>query len=230
MTHSLRGEGFDASEDGTVRGTPLVAVDVCPTLRAGGNKTGGDRPPGTDVDTADSLIPVAFDTTQITSAANRSNPKPGDPCHPLAAGAHAPAIAFPANLSGTQHASTEELAPSMGAANPTAVAAWTTKLHNTGSNNAGKLFEERTTCLDANSPPPALLTAMQVRRLTPRECERLQGFPDDYTAIPWRKKPAEECPDGPRYKALGNSWAVPVARWVGWRVAQHLETIGRKAA
>jgi DNA (cytosine-5)-methyltransferase 1 len=59
---------------------------------------------------------------------------------------------------------------------------------------------------------------MQVRRLTPVECERLQGFPDDYTAIPWRKKPATECPDGPRYKALGNSWAVPVARWMGNRI------------
>jgi DNA (cytosine-5)-methyltransferase 1 len=55
-----------------------------------------------------------------------------------------------------------------------------------------------------------------VRRLTPIECERLQGFPDNYTNIPWRKKP--EAPDGPRYKALGNSWAVPVVRWIGERV------------
>lgn len=54
-----------------------------------------------------------------------------------------------------------------------------------------------------------LLHGMSVRRLTPRECERLMGFPDDYTLIPWRGKPASECPDGPRYKALGNSWAVP---------------------
>jgi DNA (cytosine-5)-methyltransferase 1 len=61
--------------------------------------------------------------------------------------------------------------------------------------------------------------AMQVRRLTPVECERLQGFPDNYTAIPWRGKPASECPDGPRYKALGNSWAVPCVRWIGWRIA-----------
>jgi DNA (cytosine-5)-methyltransferase 1 len=66
---------------------------------------------------------------------------------------------------------------------------------------------------------PHVLAAMQVRRLTPVECERLQGFPDNYTAIPWRKKPASECPDGPRYKALGNSWAVPVVRWIGQRIA-----------
>jgi DNA (cytosine-5)-methyltransferase 1 len=59
---------------------------------------------------------------------------------------------------------------------------------------------------------------MAVRRLTPRECERLQGFPDDYTLIPWRRKPAWDCPDGPRYRALGNSMAVPVMRWIGERI------------
>jgi DNA (cytosine-5)-methyltransferase 1 len=57
--------------------------------------------------------------------------------------------------------------------------------------------------------------SMQVRRLTPRECERLQGFSDEYTLVPHRSKPAA---DGPRYKALGNSWAVPCARWIGQRI------------
>lgn len=200
---------------------------------------------------------IAFDTTQITSPANYSNPKPGNVCHTLTAGAHVPTVAFPARLSGTQCASTENIAPAMGALNPIAIAVairgrdggataelgddignclrassgggdkphvlvYTTKLHNTGSNNAGKIFEERTTCLDANSPTPVLLTAMQVRRLTPIECERLQGFPDGYTAIPWRGKPADQCPDGPRYKALGNSWAVPVAAWIGRRIQNQL--------
>ena len=139
--------------------------------------------------------------------------------------------------------------------------AYTTKLHNTGSNNAGKIFEERTTCLDANSPPPVVFQptgaffagqgakagsiaysedvaptlkasdsgtnrtpsahiGMLVRRLTPEECEALQGFPRRHTAIPWRKKSADQCPDGPRYKALGNSWAVPVVRWIGQRIDQ----------
>ena len=65
--------------------------------------------------------------------------------------------------------------------------------------------------------------AMQVRRLTPVECERLQGFPDNYTAIPWRKKPVSDCPDGPRYKALGNSWAVPVVAWIGRRIAKEIK-------
>lgn len=57
-----------------------------------------------------------------------------------------------------------------------------------------------------------------VRRLTPTECERLQGFPDGWTAVPYRGRPAEECPDGPRYRALGNSMAVPVMRWIGRRI------------
>ncbi len=60
--------------------------------------------------------------------------------------------------------------------------------------------------------------ACGVRRLTPRECERLQGFPDDYTLVPHRGKPAA---DGPRYKALGNSMAVPVMRWIGERIQMH---------
>ena len=63
---------------------------------------------------------------------------------------------------------------------------------------------------------PIVQRGMQVRRLTPVECERLQGFPDDYTNIPWRNKP--EAPDGPRYKALGNSMAVPCMRWLGERL------------
>jgi site-specific DNA-cytosine methylase len=64
----------------------------------------------------------------------------------------------------------------------------------------------------------AVLQTMSVRRLTPTECERLQGFPDGHTAIPWKGKSASECPDGPRYRALGNSMAVNVMRWIGRRI------------
>ncbi len=78
VAHTLRAEGFDASEDGT-RGTPLV--------------------------------PVAFDTTQVTSKANVSNPKPGDPCHPLCAGAHAPAIAFGCKDSDPARSVSDQVAP-----------------------------------------------------------------------------------------------------------------------
>jgi DNA (cytosine-5)-methyltransferase 1 len=139
---------------------------------------------GTGCETGPTVL--AFDTTQVTSKANVSNPKPGDPCHPLAAGAHAPAIAF------TQ-------------VSDCLTSAYGTKWNGNASANNGSLF--------------ALSPAMAVRRLTPRECERLQGFPDDYTAIPWRKKTADLCPDGPRYKSLGNSMAVPVMRWIGERIA-----------
>jgi DNA (cytosine-5)-methyltransferase 1 len=62
--------------------------------------------------------------------------------------------------------------------------------------------------------------SMAVRRLTPVECERLQGFPDNWSQIPWKGKPAEECPDGPRYKCAGNSMAVPVMRWIGEQIAR----------
>ncbi|MBI6716993.1 DNA cytosine methyltransferase, partial [Pseudomonas syringae] len=66
------------------------------------------------------------------------------------------------------------------------------------------------------------LVNSSVRRLTPTECERLQGFPDDYTLIPWRGRVRGLCPDGPRYKAIGNSKAVPVVRWIGMRIQQQL--------
>ena len=75
------------------------------------------------------------------------------------------------------------------------------------------------------SPRNAVMLSSAVRRLTPTECERLQGFPDGYTQIPWRNKSAEDCPDGPRYKAMGNSMAVPVMRWIGERINQ-LECAG----
>ena len=74
--------------------------------------------------------------------------------------------------------------------------------------------------LEARAEVQAVQSGSAVRRLTPTECERLQGFPDDHTLIPWRNKPADECPDGPRYKAIGNSKAVTVVRWIGRRLLQ----------
>lgn len=75
---------------------------------------------------------------------------------------------------------------------------------------------------DSRSSADVVQYGMQVRRLTPIECERLQGFPDNHTLIGWRGKDAAECPDGPRYKAIGNSMAVPVMRWIGERIAAAL--------
>lgn len=68
-----------------------------------------------------------------------------------------------------------------------------------------------------------VMQCSHVRRLTPVECERLQGFPDNWTLIPYRGKTEENCPDAPRYKAIGNSWAVPVVRWLGQRIKDHME-------
>tara|TARA_R110001592_G_scaffold334037_1_gene618197 strand:- start:50 stop:1255 length:1206 start_codon:yes stop_codon:yes gene_type:complete len=93
--------------------------------------------------------------------------------------------------------------------------------------NSGKDYKARIT--DVSQPLMAggpvggnqggdFIQQSAVRRLTPTECERLQGFPDNYTEIPWRNKPAEDCPVGPRYKAMGNSMAVPVMRWIGERI------------
>lgn len=196
VAHSLTAGGFDASEDGTGRGTPLVPVgvtihgtdptvqriasyaDVAQCLRA--------RAPG-NIDNSSTTVvqqPMAFDTTQLTSAANRSNPRPGDPCHPLAAGAHPPAIAFAHQAGGTQ-------------------------------TTLGYDPEARTSPTLAKSQTVAAVQGMQVRRLTPLECERLQGFPDGWTDVPYRGKPAA---DGPRYKALGNSMAVNCMAWLGQRI------------
>jgi DNA (cytosine-5)-methyltransferase 1 len=93
-------------------------------------------------------------------------------------------------------------------------------------------LEPRDTVSALTKDQTPAVTGSAVRRLTPRECERLQGFPDDYTLIPWRGKGADQCPDGPRYKALGNSMAVPVMRWIGERIAavEALETNERLAA
>ena len=158
---------------------------------------------------------IAFDAAQITSKTNRSNPQPGDPCHTL----HQKASHHVACFKGGQGSKAgsigydEHLSPTLNAAD-------------SGSNRT-----------------PTLMQSSSVRRLTPRECERLQGFTDDFTLVPYgrptRTKLAAdfvkylmrggklteaEChgraADGPRYKAIGNSMAVPVMRWIGERISE----------
>jgi len=185
VAHALRADGFDASEDGTGRGTPLVAFGWQNSPSQGDSASEAITP------TLDkSKTPaIAFDTTQITSKANYSNPKPGDPSHPLASGAHPPAVAI-------QAGALRE--------NP-----------NSGPDGIGVQHDIAYT-VEARAEVQAVQQALAVRRLTPTECERLQGFPDGYTAVPHRNKPAA---DGPRYKALGNSMAVNVMRVIGERIA-----------
>ena len=157
IAHTIRGEGFDASEDGTGRGTPLVPA-------------------------------IAFDSRQdpvssehLFGALGSSSPQ-------------AQAVAF-AIQAGALRTNPES-----------------------GPDGVG-VQKDLAYTLEARAEVQCAASSMQVRRVTPTECERLQGFPDGYTAIPWRGKPATECPDGPRYKALGNSWAVNCARWIGRRIA-----------
>ena len=124
------------------------------------------------------LHPVAFDAynQEVTGSVSKTVAARADQDT-------ASCIAFPAEMSGTQSASTTDLSPALAVTHTTAVA-----------------------------------QPSQVRRLTPTECERLQGFPDNYTQIAWRGKISDDCPDGPRYKAMGNSMAVPVMRWIGERI------------
>lgn len=94
--------------------------------------------------------------------------------------------------------------------------------HTLDTCNSGKGSSEDGT---GRGTPVGLFRTPVVRKLTPVECERLQGFPNNHTRIAWRGKPAAECPDGPRYKAIGNSKAVPVVHWVGKRILDHLEAL-----
>ena len=124
-------------------------------------------------------------------------------------------IAFPANLSGTQCASAENIAPVIGATNPTAVAL---SLRGRDGGGTAELGDEVQNCLRA-SGGGVMMPNMKVRRLTPRECERLQGMPDDHTLVPHRGKAAV---DGPRYKAIGNSMAVPCMEFIGRRIQEQI--------
>jgi len=149
--------------------------------------------------------PIPFDTTQITSPQNGNNPKSGDPCHPLAAGAHPPAI-----VQSMEHLSAYSIR------------------EDAKANTFSATELEVANALKALQPSPQshhaqtfVAQKIAVRRLTCVECERLQGFPDNYTDI---KSKGKQTPDGPRYKALGNSMAVPVMNWIGQKI-QKVEDI-----
>jgi DNA (cytosine-5)-methyltransferase 1 len=208
VTHALRADGFDASEDGTGRGTPLVthALDSFSAGRMTEDGTGRGCP----------IIPVAFAHQQdgnmdlhigqdVALALQRSQGQ---------------AIAFSCKDHGTDAA---ELAPTLRAmghdgshANAGGQVAIAVALRGREGGAAAELSDVPSALRSSQGggDKAHVLTSM-VRRLTPRECERLQGFPDDYTLITYRGKPAA---DGPRYKALGNSMAVPVMRWILSRI------------
>lgn len=173
--------------------------DVSGTLNTNSNPSGRNTP-------------MVFDPAQVTSVTNRSNPQPGDPCHTLhrneppilvrmregkEGGGKGPLVSNDQSL--TLATANDQV---LAFAADTVTAKW--------SKGAEALQQ------GAQTGGNCIPIGMQVRRLTPVECERLQGFPDGYTNIPWRGKP--ESPDGNRYKALGNSWAVPCARYIAERI------------
>ena len=96
-----------------------------------------------------------------------------------------------------------------------------------GGNGIGVIQDGTAYTLVSSDRHAVAVPPAQVRRLTPLECERLQGMPDNHTQISWRGKPAADCPDGPRYKAIGNSMAVPVMRWIGKRINDFINTDGK---
>ena len=225
VAHTLRGEGFDASEDGPGRGTPLVPVTAV-ALTASRSSTQSPNEDATPVpvmsnDPATAICaneqrtytneggmfqlrnvvaqPVAVPMVNMQGSKGNAVAQADGPSYTLNAmhghDMHAVAVVSPVRYGNHQQDTLHHESGIM------------STLPGGSNDNAGHYTNT--------------VTAMQVRRLTPRECERLQGFPDDYTLIPWRGKPASECPDGPRYKALGNSWAVPVVRWIGRRIQQH---------
>ena len=213
ITHSLRAEGFDASEDGTGRETPLVPV----AIQAGATRENPDSGPDG--------IGVRADGIAYT----------------LEARAEVQAVAHPIAFSAKDHgADAGDIAPTLRAGGFTgshanggvmpAVALYGLELTNQGSGGNVGFHSEAAPFRTLNCAGlPGIARTWAVRRLTPVECERLQGFPDNHTAVAYRGKPAA---DGPRYKALGNSMAVPDVRWIGERIAMvdALPIAERKAA
>lgn len=192
IAHTLRGEGFDASEDVCGRGTPLVPVAFYPTNRQPEFGIYEDISPSVKVGSGGSCgnPPAVLAFSAGNSKDSRSIALSEDHTPPLRAGS-----------SGTNMT-------------PTIAYGFVPKAP-PNSRSMGEAIDQSPT-VTTHQLGQGVSLGMQVRRLTPTECERLQGFPDGHTLIPYRGKPAA---DGPRYKAIGNSMAVPVMRWIGERIA-----------
>ena len=181
--------------------------NLCPTLRA---------------DAGDNQLAVA-QPIYMGNAEGGAKEVPFLTCHNLGGTAgisnQTPLIGQPITFSGQMSVpqTDVDMSATLQAKNPMAVAAFK---HTMGAKAHGIGYaEEIAPTMDTKPESIGVMQHMAVRRLTPVECERLQGFPDNYTNIPWRK--SDESPDGPRYKALGNSMSVPVMAWIGQRIANY---------
>ncbi|MFY7306923.1 Dam family site-specific DNA-(adenine-N6)-methyltransferase [Enterobacter cloacae complex sp. IR5378] len=225
VSHTLKGEGFDGSEDGTGRGVPVVAF-------GGGNTSG-------NIDIAACLTAkgqrIDFEVETFAVHGTQDPDTNREFAHTLGRnnGQENACIAFSYKDNGAD--ATSDLSPTIRAGNhdkshansgqPPAIAYAFKAGQGAKAGGIGYAEEQSPTLTSASSGTnlaPAVMHGVAVRRLTPIECERLQGFPDNHTLISWRGKDADECPDGPRYKAIGNSMAVPVMRWIGERIAAAL--------
>ena len=220
VTHALRGEGFDASEDGIGRGVPLVPVAYRTSPNCGAWET-GDRIDALTTGTDPTSHIVAFTCKDHGADAGDISPTLRAMGH---AGSHANAggqvaVAFAQNQRDelrVMHVA-GALAAEPGMKQQTYAIQERAVSENLKNGPQGKGYQpDIAYTLEARNKVQSV--AMHaVRRLTPRECERLQGFPDDYTLIPYRNG---EAADDPRYKALGNSMAVPCMAWIGRRIQQ----------
>jgi len=226
VTHSLRGEGFDASEDGTGHGTPLVPVAIRGTLCGRSADKGG--PGGTGATDDGSMWTLSASETHavaysmITANTGANGLGVAAEVAPTLDRAQPCAVAFAHQAGGTQttlgYDQERGTAPTLSKCQTPAVATYSTPaIGDIRADAVASCISKNTGAGGETQNPAFVQQSMQVRRLTPRECERLQGFPDDYTQVPYRNKPAA---DGPRYKALGNSMAVPVMAWIGKRIQQ----------
>lgn len=210
VAHSLRADGFDASEDGTGRGTPIVPMG----FRACGQDgfTPADvAPPIISTDGGGAGVPsvLTFHGTQ-DPCANYGDTSPTIGCNQ---GQEA-CIAFHENQRGEVTVNDTAGALKVGGGKPGQ--GYPAIAYNLRGRDGGAMPEPTDVASIRAASGGSSRTYVGVRRLTPIECERLQGFPDGWTAIPFRGKTAA---DGPRYRSLGNSMAVPVMRWIGQRIA-----------
>lgn len=152
------------------------------------------------------------------------NLSPTIPSRAGTGGGNLPLVAFQNQASASQSMNPDVVCPSIDTSKVPSVAGF---LPGQGSKAKGIGYEEGTSpTLRAGCDSYGIINAMSVRRLTPLECERLMGFPDNHTRIPWNGKPVEDCPDSHRYKACGNSMCVNVMRWIGKRIQMVENLIG----
>lgn len=199
IAHALRADGFDASEDGTGRGTPIVPV-VAASLTRGAESSGKGGYAGRRQE--DDVNIVAIQERAVSE--NAANGPDG-------AGIRTDGAAYTIEARSVPQAVAFAIGSHAGAADGDQ----TNRSHAKGGPVGSNISEELAYSLRSEGPGQRVAHGWAVRRLMPIECERLQGFPDGYTDIPYRNKPAA---DGPRYKALGNSMAVNVMRWIGRRI------------